>query len=402
MTPCNHPTVICLNPYDYVRKYRCDSCEGVMMCACDREIGERYLPHQLSSGRDLENRRVFKVTLGFQPAICHECRGLPPPNTPVAAIYGRTSKIERYYWREIAFELFRRFDEVPDGPESTISKEEHRRVEKEVHAEFQARHERSPKYSFLERSQSEVLAATGTQIITAVATHRPQPKGRVLIESPEGLVPPERFAEQHFEALGYECLCCESSPFHVLFGIYMFLVIQDTSDPRSHLAMFGSRTAYDRKEKGVEIRTFLPEDFGSMGYYPRRRKAIARHLKLIDDSDWLFEYWTGDSEALREYLWAHRPEDVATAKRILGIIGLDNVKKVLLYLVHHYWKHYLGWPDLLVYRPGEFFFVEVKSSKDKLSEDQKRWIIDNHQVLKFGFKLFKITNPSAQPRSKPQ
>jgi hypothetical protein len=399
MKTCSHSAVDCLNPYDYIRKYRCRACKGVMLCACDREIGERFLPHQLKEGTDMENRKTFAVTHGFQPAICNECRGLPLMNKPVAAIYGRTSKIERYYWREIAFELMRRLGELPGGRESKKSKEERKRAEKEVHAEFQALHATKPKYTYLERSQADVLAATNTQVISVAARHVPQPAGGILIECRTGAVTPERFAEEHFEQLGYECVRCESRPFHALFGIYMYLVIQDIADPRNRTVMFGSRTAFDQKARGVEIRTTLPEDFGAEGYYARRRKAIARHFMLLEDSDWLFDYWTGDSQPLREYLWAHRPEDVAAARQIRTILGTANLRKVLLYLVKHYWHHYLGWPDLLVFRNGEFFFVEVKSSKDRLSEDQKRWIIDNHEQLKFRFKLFKITSPSSQRRS---
>ena len=34
--------------------------------------------------------------------------------------------------------------------------------------------------------------------------------------------------------------------------------------------------------------------------------------------------------------------------------------------------------------------VEVKSSRDKLSDDQKRWIRDNHKILKLPFELVKL------------
>ena len=35
-------------------------------------------------------------------------------------------------------------------------------------------------------------------------------------------------------------------------------------------------------------------------------------------------------------------------------------------------------------------FVEVKSSSDKLSEEQKRWIADNHGMLNLSFRIAKI------------
>jgi hypothetical protein len=396
---CAHESLVCLNHYDLLRKYRCEACDGVMMCECDREIGEKFLSHQLGRGSDLETRRGFRVTHGFQPRVCAECRGLPAPNFPVAAIYGRTSKISRYYWREIAFELFRRLDEIPGEVNPALTSERRAEIEKAVMAEFTERHARQPKYAYLEQSQAAVIAATGTVVISMAATHVPQAGRGLLIESGSGLVSPEKFAEEYFTAQGYECLHCESRPFHVLFGIYMFLLIQDPDDPRNRIVSFGSRTDYDNRVKGEPIHTFLPEDFGAPGYFSRRRKEIGRHLAGLDDSDWLFDYWARSSEDFRQYLWAHDPADVEVARRIRSILGLATLRKVLIYLVRDYWGHFCGWPDLLVFRPGEFFFVEVKSSRDKLSEDQKRWMLDNKKFLKFGFKIFKITTPPSQHRS---
>jgi hypothetical protein len=62
---------------------------------------------------------------------------------------------------------------------------------------------------------------------------------------------------------------------------------------------------------------------------------------------------------------------------------------VLGYLVLHYWAHRSGRPDLLVYRPHQWFLAEIKSWRDKLNENQKRWIEDNHRYLHLPFKLVK-------------
>jgi len=80
---------------------------------------------------------------------------------------------------------------------------------------------------------------------------------------------------------------------------------------------------------------------------------------------------------------------VAQARLIRSVIGLENLRKILDYLVRNYWQNYCGWSDLIVHRPGEWFFVEVKSSKDRLSEDQKRWMLDNQNPWDF-FRIFKI------------
>ena len=68
---------------------------------------------------------------------------------------------------------------------------------------------------------------------------------------------------------------------------------------------------------------------------------------------------------------------------------------MLGYLVLHYWAHRSGWPDLLVYRPHQWFLAEIKSWRDKLNENQKRWIEDNHRYLHLPFKLVQVRRSSS-------
>jgi len=56
----------------------------------------------------------------------------------------------------------------------------------------------------------------------------------------------------------------------------------------------------------------------------------------------------------------------------------------------NYWKNFCGWPDLLVFDDKSFFFVEVKSRNDKLSEDQKNWLLGNKKYMGFKAKIFKV------------
>ncbi|MBA2649645.1 MAG: VRR-NUC domain-containing protein [Legionella sp.] len=55
-----------------------------------------------------------------------------------------------------------------------------------------------------------------------------------------------------------------------------------------------------------------------------------------------------------------------------------------------YWKNFCGWPDLLIFNEKEFFFTEIKSSNDKLSEEQKNWLEGNYTYLQFNSKILKI------------
>ncbi|MGB5933719.1 MAG: VRR-NUC domain-containing protein, partial [Anaerolineae bacterium] len=167
----------------------------------------------------------------------------------------------------------------------------------------------------------------------------------------------------------------ESVPFHALFGIFMWLLIQDQADPKVKVIAFGDHEAFDQGVKGKLIGTLLPEDFGTPGYALRRATAIKEHFTLLSEQKeellWTFDYWVEPSADLRQYLWAHRPQDVTKAREIVSILPADVTVRILEYLVADYWRRYCGWPDMLVHNQDEFFFAEVKSSKDKLREDQK-------------------------------
>jgi hypothetical protein len=397
---CRHSAICCLNEYELIRKYRCLDCGAVMMCDCDERVARKCLPHQLDQGVELKTQKRVPVTLGFQPQICRDCRGLPVQAHPVAAIYGRTSKIRRYYWRELALQEMERFSDwessrAADGTSDGDKAAMHKQIEAAVLAEVKALHASSPKYRFKERSQAEIVQKYEIETVDLKATYvRNCAGGPVAILDETEPCRVEEFVARHFRRIGFHTIFLESTPFHVLFGVYMWLLIQDPSDARVRVVSFGDRHAFDEHVAAKQIWASLPEDFGTAGYAARRARAIKRHLAEIADDrtelQWLFGYWLPHSESLRQYLWAHRLESVRAAKALVDILQPAVIKAVLLYLVRNYWRRYLGWPDLLAYRGDEWFFAEVKSSGDKLSDEQKRWIEDNHRHLKLPFKLVKV------------
>ncbi len=372
------------------------------MCACDEDFGHRFLPHQLKRGVELGTQRRVPVTIGFQAGICNKCRGLPEEAHPKAEIYGRSSKVLRYYWREIFFETNRRFAEWAEDHGYTnhrIAKGEHRdiygAIETQVVEETKRQHELSPKYVYQEESQNDVITRHKLEVVRLEGIYVPHEEGRAGILFGERVCSAEEFATSHFREQGYQVLFTESRPFHVLFGTLMWLLIQDPDDPRVRIVGFGDRTAFEEGPKNQElVKTHLPEDFGTPGYATRRAEAIEEHLASIPKEKrellWTFDYWVPHSAGLRQYLWAHRPEDVERARQIISILPVDVTFRILRYLVVDYWGRCTGWPDLLVHVDDEFFFAEVKSSKDKLREDQKNWIRGNSADLRLPFKLVKI------------
>jgi len=366
-----------------------------MMCACDEEFGEKFLAHQLREGTELETQVRIPVTHGFLSGICPECRGLPPVTAPMAAIPGRTSKIKRYYWRELFFAV-RTAQAMWDDEHPRAAPEDreraHAQIEREVLDEIKQLHASTPRYTFTELSQAEVIERYGVEVEALSATYaRAGAKGAQIVD--EGtVISPEEFTARHYRNQGWSVLPLESVPFHVLFGVMLWTLIQDPRDPLVRMVGFGCRAAFEDKREGDQNWTHLPSDFGSLGYSQRRAEAIDRHFEQFIDEhiEWLFDYWVPHSERLRQYLWAHRPEDVERACELVAILPTATLIEILRYLLDGYWEHYLGWPDLLLHREGTFTFVEVKSSSDKLSEEQKRWIADNHDRLQLPFRVLKI------------
>jgi hypothetical protein len=372
-----------------------------MMCSCEEEFARSFFPHQIGEGQEHGTRRRIPVTIGFQENICNTCRNLPEEAYPKAEIYGSSSKIRRYYWREILFEKTKRFADwaLEQGfeDENTARQahpDKYKEIEQAVIRDIRKIHQRSPKYIYQEESQSQVLAKNNVEIIDVDGTYVKTEERKSAILFDGDLYTVEEFAAQHYIEKGYAVLETESIPFHTLFGVLMWILIQDPSDPQQQIIGFGERTTSEEGRVGEEIWTHLPDDFGASGYATRRETPINEHLASIpnerEELFWLFDYWVDPSENLRQYLWAHRPQDVENARKLIEILPVEVIRRILKYLVTDYWKRYTGWPDLLVYNDFEYFFVEVKSSGDKLREDQKNWIYGNTNELKVPFRLMKI------------
>ncbi|HXO28679.1 MAG TPA: VRR-NUC domain-containing protein [Thermoanaerobaculia bacterium] len=355
------------------------------------------MPHQLRHGVDLRSQERVKVNLGFQPGICDECRGLPPKAYPKAQLHGSTSKIRRYYWREIFFATRRKIHALQMSAKE-ITAEHRQRIENEVLEQIKAQHAIAPRYSFSEHSQQEVIGAYGVETVALHADFAPPDetgKTRARIIDGATLISVEEFGASYLRSLGYQVLFSESTPFHTLFAVFLHRLIQDPGDPKVRKVAFGERAGFEQhRASRWRIWTDLPEDMGTPGYGARRRENIEEQLRSIGANCQevldLFDANVEPSADLRQYLWVHRDKDVALARTVTQILSPATLKTILRYLVDDYWGRKLGWPDLLASRGTELLFAEVKASRDRLNEDQKGWIRGNSVHLHLPFKLIKI------------
>lgn len=387
-----------INPYELIRKHKCLECGEVMMCSCDKELGQYYVPHQLGYGTSLNTQDHIPVTIGFQDNICPKCRNEVLPAYPRKGLYGSSSKIKRYYWREIQFEYIRLFKEYADKKGVYKYDEAIKKFPKEF-ASCKERalvfikkiHEKRPLYVFDEPSQKDIIENYQVEVINYKCTYKKSDTKKASILYKEQTYTAEEYVQERYKEQGYQVVLLESVPIHVIFATFMYQLIEDLSDPRVRVCMFG-----DRKEKGKLIYANLPDDFGTSGFYKRREKEIEKWLEEInyekEELLWLFNYWVNDeySGTLRQYLWAFKEEKIQIARLLVQILPGDCIKKILRYLIQDYFSRYCGWPDLFCYNNIEYLLLEVKTSGDKLSDDQRNWIKGNYQELKMPFKLIKL------------
>lgn len=401
MTECVHRNVNCINEYELIRKYECSDCGAIMMCSCDEAIGRKFLPHQLRFDSRLESQEEVHVILGFQASICNECRGLPVKAFPKASLPGQTSNIKRYYWRELDFreyELFEQYGGIPSRYLYQIGENESEAVRKareQALVDIKRLHETKGKYSYQKESNDSILKKYEIFVRNVHAEYEQDGSRKSKIRYNGELVTVEKYAEIIYQSIGYDVLFAESRPFHVLFSVFTFPLIQSPIDPKMRMTGFGERSAYEADRSKNPIWTPLPLDFGTSGYAKRCFDQIEKYFNWLSSGDregllWFFDSFFPYSYGLRQYLWAHREEDAITARRIVEILEPAKLLKIVRYLTDDYWKRYIGWPDLLIFNSSGYKFVEVKSSKDKLSEEQKDWIENNHNQLHLPFEIFKV------------
>lgn len=389
MSACDHRNLRCLNQYDTFRKYECLTCGDVLMCECERELAIAFLPHQTHRGSEFGTRKRFRVT-GFALGVCPACRDEQEPPHPMAATWGRKGKVERFYWREIQktyftlakgwlaahgesvndiLDLKARFPEVDDT------------LRREAHEHWKAAHRKAPKYDMTEETGASFLQETPvpTTVIDVpyVQIARDgQQIGRWLNEA-EQAVGVEAIAAEWYAAQGYRVLRCERALPSGWVGTLLARVIQDPDDPRQRTCLRGSTLGWRSDDRSTPLISFsLPEDFGSVAYFERRRSDIERELdalrtvaSLVDEYERRFEA----SEGLRDYLWAADDLPVETARTALAVLPAAFVLDAIDWVIRDFWNRQPGWPDVLAFRDDAFLFAEVKSPHDTLSKDQMNW-----------------------------
>jgi len=371
------------------------------MCSCEEEFARRFLPHQISYTKKISSHERIPITLGFRRAICHACRGVREPACPKSDRPGSSSKIRRYYWREIAFATIRRFAEWAQAQgygdwlkASRAHREAYDSIHRHVIEEIKELHESAPKYTYEDEPSSEVLARNHVEVVNLYPSRVMRSGETLFCVDGECTSSANDVAARHFRSQGYSSLFTESRPFHVLFGTFMWPIIQEPNDPKvRRVGISRKLPSGERRNLGL-VWTLIPDDFGTADYAERRAAPLRAHLAKLEGASAklleIFDHWLEPSYELRSYLSAHRQTDVVTARSLISILPSDALVRILGFLTQSYWRRYCGWPDMILHSPTDFFFAEVKFSGHGLTEDQKQWIHGNTAELHLPFKLVKL------------
>jgi Flp pilus assembly protein TadD len=364
---CDHADVTCVNLYETIRKYECAACTGVMMCACDRDCGERFLAHQLRRGTRIDTQEEVAVTLGFVQGICASCRGLPEPAAPRR--YG--SPVARYYWREIWREKTLRAAAEPGATRDRLAA-----LESEVEREFEALHARSPKYEIVVPIADEVFLREVGVVPQGVAV------GAAASDDAAVSAVRSELRSRPAEVVSV------GRAIQTLYAVLMGGLVRDAEDVEVRLGFFGRRPIPSGGPP-PPAEGATPRDHGHPGYYRRRGAAIERHLAGLD-LEWpdllaRFEASVAFSRPYTAYLWAEEWYDEARA--MIPLLPRGEVPRLLRWLVKHYWDRRDGWPNFLVRDERGVRWVGVLAPGGKLTEENRRWIAERAEVTSLPYEL---------------
>ncbi len=390
MSECKHKDVRCLNNYDTFRKYECSSCGRVLMCQCERELALTFLPHQTKQGQKIGTRRLYPVH-GFAANVCPECRGEQPQPLPKSESSRTKGKVARFYWREILktyCELIAKWTQEQEqeveiggllGFEADYPQES-KSLRATAKAHWQQVHRQTPKYDMREPTLSDRIGNATIPERVFEAPYEKVVKDKAEVgkwRSANGnLVSAEEIAAERFEELGFNVLRCERRIISAWVATFLCHPIQ-SGDANVIVGYRHSTRGWKPHDRSMPIIAIpLPQDFGSPEYYARRQPELNDWINGLAISKTLlpvFDELQADSETLRDYLWVNEDDIIEAARAVLEVVPPRQVVRWIKWTIGSFWERQPGWPDYFIHKNDEFFFSEVKSPHDKLSNEQKKW-----------------------------
>ena len=211
----------------------------------------------------------------------------------------------------------------------------------------------------------------------------------------------EEIAIEYYQNLGYTAIWGENFYWETLYSLLFWDIIFMKTDTCTPYPMNHEKFEdYYNMLVNTDMLD-MPNDFFNENFYLVRREAINHKLKQFKNNpDSMIK--TLNSSYLNNY-----------GKRCRGIYDWDKFRleelkipieclekeQILLIfdrMLHDFAYYRSGFPDLIVMNKEEFFFVEVKSKNDNLSERQVEWHDYLMNEVKIDVNIFSVNKTERQ------
>lgn len=190
----------------------------------------------------------------------------------------------------------------------------------------------------------------------------------------------EEVAMEYYRNQGYNAIWAENDYWWMIYALLFWDIIfmkTDTctsvpmSDPRfeEHYALLTTHRMMD-----------MPHDFFKPTFYTVRKKHIDQRLRSFMKLDISYEIEKSYNKHYGEFCRPIEDWDKFTLNELTiatKLLRSEQIISIMYMLVIDFNRFRSGFPDLIVFNNNDFFFVEVKSKKDTLSQNQ----LDNHYYL---------------------
>ena len=220
----------------------------------------------------------------------------------------------------------------------------------------------------------------------------------------------EYFAEEvainHYKSLGYKALWTENTYWWTLMSLFFWDVIFAETRGAVSVIIGGVQTELEPGDKRFEQlfkqtiqMNGMPSDFFTPEFYERRKSLLKNKIQELQYSN--LEQKLSESYK-QNYGRNCRPienwDKYKIDELLISVQRVDKGKliKILERLISDFNNNRAGLPDLVVYDDKDFFFSEVKSEKDKISEKQKEWHDFLSTTLGLKVEIFLINHTEVQ------
>ncbi|MCM8779809.1 MAG: VRR-NUC domain-containing protein [Candidatus Omnitrophica bacterium] len=229
-------------------------------------------------------------------------------------------------------------------------------------------------------------------------------KVKYIINDKECFV--EEAAILYYENLGYKALWTEDAYWCMLLALLFWDIIFAKVKGAVSAIAGGVRVEIDVYDNNFEQLFFqtiqingMPADLFAPEFYPRRKELIKNRIQEIlhcDIEQELKESYKNNYHKTCRLIYNWDRYTIEELLIPVKIVDKEKILKILERLIINLNENRSGLPDLIVYSDKDFFFSEVKSEKDKISEKQSDWHSFLSETLGLKVELFLINRSEAQ------